>query len=52
MIRPKVQTVSINIRMSEHLASGLDMVADKKGLSRTEFLRFLIQNAIEKEESK
>jgi metal-responsive CopG/Arc/MetJ family transcriptional regulator len=52
MIRQKVQTVSINIRMSEHLVSGLDMVADKKGLSRTELIRFLIQSAIEKEESK
>ena len=52
MPKTKTQTESINIRMSEQLASGLDMVADKKGLSRTEFIRFLIQNAVEKEESK
>lgn len=51
MQKTSKQTESINIRMTEVLCAGLDRIALKKGLSRTEFLRFLIQSAIEKDEA-
>ena len=52
MKRQIVQTNGINIRMSDQLTAGLDMICEKKGLSRTECIRFLIQNEVEKETGK
>lgn len=52
MPRTKVQTTGIFLKISQILLEKMDVVAKSKGLSRSEFTRLLIQNAVEKEEDK
>ena len=52
MPKVKTHTSNVNIRMSPQLIEGLDAIALSKGMSRTEYLRFMIQTAIEKEQTK
>ena len=52
MPKSKIDTIGIYIRMSEVLAGKMDAVAMERGFSRSEYIRHLIQNAVEKEESK
>ena len=52
MAREKVQTTGIFLKISRVLLDRMDVVAKAKGLSRSEFTRHLIQNAVEKEEDR
>lgn len=52
MPRAKVNTTGIFLKISRILLDRMDAVAKEKGMSRSEFTRHLIQNAIEKEEDK
>jgi len=49
MTKVKTQTNNVNVRLSDHVMTCLNEIANKKGMSRTEYLRFLIHTAIEKE---
>ena len=43
---------AVNIRLSNPMMQGLSMIAKSKGMTNSEYIRFLLQNAIEKEENK
>jgi predicted DNA binding CopG/RHH family protein len=49
MPKVKTQTNNVNVRLSDHVMICLNEISTKKGMSRTEYLRFLIHTAIEKE---
>ena len=49
MSKVKTQTNNVNVRLSDHVMTCLNDISNKKGMSRTEYLRFLIHTAIEKE---
>ena len=49
MPKVKTQTNNVNVRLSDHVMTCLNEISIKKGMSRTEYLRFLIHTAIEKE---
>ena len=52
MTKNKIHVNAVNIRLSNPLHQGLSMIARSKGMTNSEYMRFLLQNAIEKEESK
>jgi metal-responsive CopG/Arc/MetJ family transcriptional regulator len=52
MPKCKIETTGLYIRISETLITKLDAVAMERGFNRSEYIRHLIQNAVEKEESK
>ena len=49
MSKVKTQTNNVNVRLSDHVMTCLNEIATKKGMSRTEYMRFLIHTAIERE---
>ena len=52
MPKCQIETTGLYIRISDILIKKLDSVAVERGFNRSEFIRHLIQNAIEKEERK
>ena len=46
---PKIKTHinALNIRLSDYLNAGLDVLSSDRGLNRTEYVRFLIQREME-----
>lgn len=52
MSKCQIETTGLYIRISDTLIKKLDSVAVERGFNRSEFIRHLIQNAIEKEENK
>lgn len=52
MTKMKVHVNAVNIRLSTPLHQGLSRIATSKGMTNSEFMRFLLQNAIEKDENK
>ena len=52
MPRVKVNDTGIYTKISATLLARMDAVAKVKGMGRSEYNRFLIQNAVEKEEDR
>lgn len=52
MTKSKIHVNAVNIRLSNSLHQGLSRIAKSKGMSNSEYMRFVLLNAIEKEESK
>lgn len=52
MPKSKIDTVGISLRMPAVLVSKIDSVAMERGFTRAEYIRHVVQNAIEKLESK
>jgi len=48
----KVHINAVNIRLSNLLHQGLSRIARSKGMTNSEYMRFLLLSAIEKDESK
>ena len=43
---------AVNIRLSDPMMLGLSMLAKVKGMTNSEYFRYLLQNAMDKEEIK
>lgn len=49
MPKTKTHTDAVNIRISPTLSAMLNVLADRKGMNRAEFVRYLIQVEVDKE---
>ena len=52
MSRPKIHTNAMNIRLASLLIEWLDELSSDRGMTRTEYIRFLIQREMEIKKSK
>ena len=49
MAKNKVHVNAVNIRLSNPMIQGLSMLARSKGMTNSEYFRYILQNAIDKE---